>query len=272
MQKLQSALHLSARGALFIKRTAIFVLFVVVGIDLYKLFLERALQGRPITGFLALWAFSAYLVLPRLHRRLSKWYLPDYYIGRVRTSDGLLGDPVNLALHGNKRQLVRAMKAAGWVQADDLNLRSSWGMVKSTLLRKSYPEAPVSSLFLFGNMQELAFQQEVDNNPAKRHHVRFWRTPKGGWLLPGGFAADWLGAATYDRSVGFSTLTLQITHKIEEDTDIERDYVVSTVLAASPKATVYVHKDYSTGYHCKNGGGDAITTDGALPFIDLRNV
>ncbi len=121
------------------------------------------------------------------------------------------------------------MKSAGWVLADDLNLKSSWGMVKSTLLRKSYPEAPVSSLFLFGNMQELAFQQEVDNNPAKRHHVRFWRTPKGGWLLPGGFGADWLGAATYDRSVGFSTLTLQITHKIEEDTDIERDYLALPV-------------------------------------------
>ena len=38
------------------------------------------------------WGLLAYLVLPRLHRILTSIYVPDYFIGRTRTSDGLLGD------------------------------------------------------------------------------------------------------------------------------------------------------------------------------------
>ncbi|MEB0259978.1 hypothetical protein, partial [Undibacterium sp. 5I1] len=44
------------------------------------------------------WVLLAYLVLPRLHRILTQLYVPHYFIGRTRTSDGLLGDPVNLAI------------------------------------------------------------------------------------------------------------------------------------------------------------------------------
>ena len=50
-------------------------------------------------------------------------------------------------------------------------------------------------------------------------------------MLPGGYAVDWLAAGTYDKSVGLSLFTLQVTHKIEENTDIERDYIVETVSA-----------------------------------------
>ncbi|WP_346845683.1 LssY C-terminal domain-containing protein [uncultured Rothia sp.] len=32
-------------------------------------------------------------------------------------------------------------------------------------------------------MQAFAYQLEVDGNPLKRHHVRFWKTPAG-WALP----------------------------------------------------------------------------------------
>lgn len=49
----------------------------------------------------------AYPALPRLHRILTRIYVPDYFIGRTRTSDGLLGDPVNLALLGRSFQSMR---------------------------------------------------------------------------------------------------------------------------------------------------------------------
>jgi hypothetical protein len=101
--------------------------------------------------------------------------------------------------------------------------------------------------------------------------VRFWRCPEG-WLLPGGYAVDWLAAGTYDKSVGLSLFTLQVTHKIEENTDIERDYIVETVRAAAPEVEVEVIKDFSTGYHSRNGGGDLIITDGDLPIIDVGEV
>jgi hypothetical protein len=224
-----------------------------------------------IAFFVLFWLVLAYLVLPRLHRILTTIYVPDYFIGRARTSDGLLGDPVNLALDGEEEQLHTALVAAGWTRADDVGLTSSLRIVSSTVTRRSYDEAPVSPLFLFGRQQDFAYQQEVEGNPARRHHVRFWRTPDG-WPLPGGRRVDWLAAGTFDRAVGFSLFTLQVTHKIDADTDVERDHIVTTVLAANPAARVDVLRDFSTGYHSRNGGGDTIRTDGDLPVIDVRGV
>ena len=217
------------------------------------------------------WAFLAYLLLPRLHRILTTIYVPGYFIGRARTSDGLLGDPVNVALLGTEPQIHAIMRAAGWTIADDVTFASSRRIVSSTLLRQSYTQAPVSPLYLFDRQQDFAYQQEVNSNPGKRHHVRFWRCPDG-WMLPGGHKVDWLAAGTYDRSVGFSLFTLQITHKIEQNTDVERDHIVRTVSEAEPAVSVRVIKDFSTGYHSRNGGGDSISTDGDLPIIDARRV
>lgn len=224
-----------------------------------------------ILFFLLFWVLLAYLVLPRLHRILTSIYVPDYFIGRTRTSDGLLGDPINLALLGSEAQIDAAMRRANWIRADEITLASSWRIISSTLRRRSYDEAPVSPLFLFGHQQDLAYQQEVEGNPAKRHHVRFWRTPEG-WLLPGGRRVDWLAAGTFDRAVGFSLFTLQITHKIDANTDIERDHIVSTLRAADEPVEVELLRDFSTGYHARNGGGDTIETDGDLPVVDVRSV
>ena len=77
--------------------------------------------------FVVFWVLLAYLVLPRLHRILTTIYVPDYFIGRARTSDGLLGDPVNLALLGDEEQVHAAMTPAGWTRADDLDARHRRG-------------------------------------------------------------------------------------------------------------------------------------------------
>ena len=221
--------------------------------------------------FILFWLILAYLVLPRLHSILTAIYVPDYFIGRARTSDGLLGDPINLAAEGSEAQLHAAMTGAAWIRADEVTLRSSWRIITSTIFRRSYDEAPVSPLLLFGHQQDLAYQQEVAGNPAKRHHVRFWRCPNG-WLLPGGHAADWLAAGTFDKAVGFSLFTLQITHKIDANTDVERDHIVGTLLASHAEVSVHTIKDFSTGYHSRNGGGDTIETDGDLPVLDISKV
>lgn len=135
-----------------------------------------ALTWSAIVAVVLLWAVLAYLVLPRLNRMMAAIYVPDYFIGRTRTSDGLLGDPLNLAIRGTGQQLATALGRAGWIQADPVALGSSMKIVRSTLTKHSYPSAPVSPLFLFNRMQDAAWQQEVEGNPAQRHHVRFWRT------------------------------------------------------------------------------------------------
>ncbi len=219
----------------------------------------------------AFWVIAAYLALPRVHRVLTYLYLPSYFIGRARTSDGLLGDPVNLALRGDEQQVHDVMERAGWVRADEVTLASSVRIVTTTLRRASYPEAPVSPLHLFERPQDFAYQQEVAGNPAQRHHVRFWHCPAG-WMLPGGEAVDWLAAGTYDRTVGLSLFTFQVTHRIAQDIDVERDFIVSGVTGTSPEVTVHRLVNFSTGYHSHNGGGDRIETDGDLPVLQLDRV
>jgi len=249
---------------------AFFVFAGVSAVWLSLLLLQESLSLSPrLLLLVVFWALVAYLVLPRLHRMLTHLYLPDYFIGRARTSDGLLGDPVNLALRGDEAQVHEAMTRAGWIRADDVNLSSSWRIVATTASRRSYPAAPVSPLTLFDRQQDFAYQQEAEGNPAKRHHVRFWACPEG-WMLPGGHDVDWLAAGSYDRSVGLSLLTFQVTHRIAPDIDAERDHIVETVTRADPTVRVDVIRDFSTGYHARNGGGDRIETDGDLPVVDVR--
>lgn len=219
--------------------------------------------------FLALfWLMLTYFALPRLHQMFTTWYLPDYFMARTKTGDGILGDPVNLAIDGSEADIHAAMSRAGWVRADEITLRSSLGIVRSSITGNSYPAAPVSNLYLFGKRHDFAYQQEVDGNAAQRHHIRFWRVPEG-WELPGGRRVDWLAAGTYDRSVGLSTMTLQITHKIDADVDAERDYVINTVRYQDSDCTVAVIEKFSTAFHDENGGGDSVMTDGDMPILNV---
>ena len=231
---------------------------------------DGARPGWPSLLLVVFWVFFSYLLLPRLHRILTRVYVPGYFIGRARTSDGLLGDPVNLGFLGDELQLHATLRAAGWNRADDLGVRTGARIVASTLRRRSYRTAPVSPLLLFDRQQDFAYQQEIADSPSRRHHVRFWQCPED-WLLPGGHRVDWVAAGSYDRRVGLSLFTLQVTHKIDENTDVERDFVVDSVTTSSPEVAVEVIRNFSSGYHSRNGGGDRIRTDGDLPILDLRD-
>ena len=244
---------------------------VVVSIWLALLYLVEGFSLTPVRllYLLGFWILLTYITLPRLHQLMTWIYLPDYFFGRTRTTEGVLSDPINLAFDGPERDLHVAMRRAGWVLAEERTLASAWSMVRSTLLRRSYPAAPVSNLYLMGRRHDFTYQQEVGGTTEKRHHVRFWRMPPD-FVLPGGYRTDWLAAGTYDRAVGFSFFTLQITHRIDENIDVERDYLVDTVRYADPQIEVEVIQDFSTAYHDRNGQGDRFQTDGDLPVIDVE--
>ncbi|MBN9644550.1 LssY C-terminal domain-containing protein [Corynebacterium sp. CCM 8862] len=253
-------------AAFFVGATAATVVFAV-----YLLRYSFSFDLLHLLVLVPFWVIVAYLLLPRIHKLLTSIYVPAYFFGRARTSDGLLGDPINLAVDGTARQIHAAMTRAGWHVADDVTVKSSVGIIRSAVLKASYPNAPVSPLMVFGRKQCLSYQQEVDGNASQRHHVRFWRCPDG-WFLPGGARVGWLGGGTYDKSVGLSLFTLQVTHKIDENIDIERDHIVSCLEKANPEVTHHVIENFSTGYHSRNGGGDLIVTDGHLPVIDVTGV
>ncbi|MBB5833122.1 LssY C-terminal domain-containing protein [Brachybacterium aquaticum] len=243
---------------------------MVVAIWLALLYLVEGFSLTPVRllYLLGFWVLLTYITLPRLHQLMTWIYLPDYFFGRTRTTEGVLSDPINIALDGPEKDLHVALRRAGWVLAEERTLSSAWSMVRSTLTRRSYPAAPVSDLYLMGRRHDFTYQQEVGGTTDKRHHVRFWRMPPD-FVLPGGYRTDWLAAGTYDRAVGFSFFTLQITHRIDENIDVERDYLVDTVRYADPVIQVDLIQDFSTSYHDRNGQGDRFRTDGHLPVIDV---
>ncbi len=222
-----------------------------------------------IALFIIFWLMLTYIAFPRLHSFFATMYLPDYFLSRTKTGDGILGDPVNMAILGSEKDIHSAMRRAGWTKADPITLRSSLGIALSTVTHKSYPEAPVSDLYLFGRKQNFAYQMEVNGSATRRHHVRFWKVPEG-WNLPGGNKVEWLAAGTFDKGVGLSSATLQVTHKIDKEVDKERDFIIETMLYADKDISVDIIEEYVIPYCDENGGGDSIETDGNMPIVNVN--
>ena len=128
------------------------------------------------------------------------------------------------------------------------------------LFKRDYETAPVSNLYVWGRHQDLAFEQPVDENARQRHHVRFWKSQELGL----GDRPLWIGAATFDRSVGFSHTTGKITHHIAADVDAERDHVIATLTEKGQLREVFQVTGVSATLDGRNGGGDRYFTDGEL--------
>jgi len=228
--------------------------------------LER--DGRWLVVALALWALVAYLALPMLWKRHEKRHPALDNAPHVTLTGSLIpGDPLNLSIVGSQQDLVAAMTAAHWDLADSLNLRHSLHIIESTLLHRAYETAPVSNLFLFGRREDLAFEKPFGPDPSKRHHVRFWKAP----TLDEQGRPLWFGAVTFDRSVGFSHTTGQITHHIAPDIDTERDALLSELQAAGKVDIVTWENDFQPQAEGHNGGGDPWHTDRRLPVITLKS-
>ena len=138
---------------------------------------RRQISGRLVAVALGL-SLATSLVLPQ-----TCWGQVDRHPGlegvpRVTvTKRGIPGDPLNVAFVGSLEDLHLDMLEAGWFPADPITLKSSLKIVAGTVFHRSYVDAPVSNLMVWGRRQDLAFEQPVGKDPRRRHHVRFWRAP-----------------------------------------------------------------------------------------------
>jgi hypothetical protein len=73
-----------------------------------------------------------------------------------------------------------------------------------------------------------------------------------------------VGSAVYDRRVGLSRTTGQVTHVTAADVDAERDYLFECLERTADLAETYVVDNFHTVREGKNGGGDPWYTDGKL--------
>jgi LssY C-terminus len=225
--------------------------------------LERFLLGT--LGAILAYTALAYLALPALwshyehQRRLAD--LPMV----TRTAQGIPGDPINVGLIGDRRDVLCAMHAAGWLPADPVTARSSIEIAGSVLLDRPYRQAPVSPLFYLGRPEDFAFEKPFGASADRRHHVRFWKVlDQGQENRP-----VWLGAVTFDRGVGVSHYTGAITHHISPDIDAERSLLASDLETAQMVDAKYQVTGVGVTLTGRNGGGDSYYTDGEVWILRL---
>jgi hypothetical protein len=107
--------------------------------------------------------------------------------------------------------------------------------------------------------QDVAYQLDTGRSADRRHHIRLWRQPDNRWL----------GSATFDRGVGLSLFTLQITHHIGPDIDRERDAAAAVMTRAGATREVSMTAGALPGRVHRNGGGDRYMFDGRIAVLAL---
>ena len=207
----------------------------------------------------------AYLILPSLWRHYEHQKELDGLPMVTTTAQGIPGDPINIGLVGSREDILCAMREAGWYAADPVTWKSSVEISGSVLLDHPYPHAPVSPLFYAGRAEDLAFEKPVGTSADQRHHVRLWMV-----LTDGAEGRPvWLGAATFDRSVGLSRYTGAITHHIAPDIDLDRDLIESSLQEAGMITARYQVMGIGPTLLGRNGGGDSYFTDGEVWVMRL---
>lgn len=262
------------------------VTLVIAFLSFYYLFpyLDNHLPS--LVAFGVLYLLAAYIGIPFLVRLWRLVIKPNHLPIYAHTRDGWSSDPINVAVVCESgEQLIEAMEKAGWHQADRNGIKNTTKFAWAMLMKKPYPTAPFSSLFLFGRRQDLGFQIQTGENPSPRHrhHIRFWQLDTASSHAHYNFWENifelftrkkrqiWIGAATHDiKPFAFRAQNLQVTHGIDPDTNRERDYVVQTLEDSKQIRRI---ETITTGEPLQFRGqsfGVRIVVDGKLKVIELK--
>ncbi len=269
----------------FIKRVSVLIPGLVITYFVVKDFYPVIERRIPVDlAILTTYIVTAYGLIPaamRLVRIVIKpRHLPLYCV----TPDGFASDPINIGLIGAREQLIDSMQKAGWFLADKRTLKTMFRMGLSLLFKIPYPNAPFSSLYLFGRKQDLGFELPLDNNPRHRHHVRFWATsfdvePQYRddvffWKLQNRAEESnrhfWVGAASLDTGLMFIRHNAQVTHMIHPDTNAERDLIVKGLQKArqvSKAHDIEIGKPYQLRNRVWRG---ILHADGIITICELK--
>src|SRR3974390_465299 len=186
---------------------------------------------------------------------------------RISDKDGNPGDMVNFLILGDEEQMKKVFTTAGWVHVD--------ADVKSTVLagaiasfsKESYLTMPMSILYLFGRPQDYGWAHaEPITVVASCNHLRIWKAPCS---INGQKA--WVGAATHDIGFEKDQRNNSITHKIDPDIDLERDYVQKTLSSTGLVAEVTHFTPDNPLKEAKTATGGSFHSNGQVLVMKLAN-
>ena len=186
---------------------------------------------------------------------------------RIADKEGNPGDMVNFLIIGSEDEMKKVFTTAGWVKVD--------ADVKSTVLagalasfsKESYLTMPMSPLYLFDRPQDYGWAHaEPITVVASRNHLRVWKAPfsVNGQTL-------WVGAATHDIGFEKDQRNNGLTHKIDPNIDLERDYVEKTLCSTGLVAQVTHFLPKNPLEEAKTATGGSFHSNGQVLVLKLAN-
>ena len=131
--------------------------------------------------------------------------------------------------------------------------------------KESYLTMPMSPLYLFGRQQDYGWAHaEPIAVVASRNHLRIWKAP---------FVVDgrtlWVGAATHDVGFEKDQHNKGLTHKIDPNIDLERDYVEKTLTSTGLVAEVTHILPLNPMQEAKTATGGNFHSNGQVLILKL---
>lgn len=137
------------------------------------------------------------------------------------------GDPLNVVLVGETREVMNALTRSGWSFTHRITARTVGREIAAALSGEAYAVAPVSSLYAFDRGHDLALQR-ARRSIAQRNHMRLWLAP---FLFEG--RQVWVGQVSRDIGVKLTTKSPTLTtHVIDPEVDATREYLLHSLMAA----------------------------------------
>jgi hypothetical protein len=184
---------------------------------------------------------------------------------RVVDAQGNAGDNTNFAVVGDEKKVIAAFEAAGWVQVDRAKEDAIVHGLLSVLNKQAYVELPMSELTLFGRVQDYGLAHaEPIAVVMQRHHLRLWKAP---------FEVDgqqlWVGAATHDIGFDRDQRNNGVTHKIDPDVDLEREFVAQSLDDTGLVAGLSYVAPTQPSKEARTATGATFHSDGRMLVIQL---
>ena len=185
---------------------------------------------------------------------------------RVADKNGNPGDMVNFVVLGPEAAMQKVFTTAGWVKVDvDVRGTVLHGIIES-ISKESYLTMPMSPLYLFDRTQDYGWAHaEPIKVVASRNHLRIWKAP---------FDIDgqtlWVGAATHDIGFERDERNNGVTHKIDPDIDLERDYLRKTLTATGLIAEIAYVLPANPLKEARTATGGSFHSDGRVLILKLN--
>jgi len=186
---------------------------------------------------------------------------------RISDKEGNAGDMVNFLILGSEDEMKKTFTTAGWVKVDANVEATILAGALASFSKESYLTMPMSQLYLFDRPQDYGWAHaEPIAVVASRNHLRIWKAPftVNGQTL-------WIGAATHDIGFEKDQRNNGLTHKIDPDIDLERDYVEKTLSSTGLVAEVTHFLPKNPLQEAKTATGGSFHSNGQVLVLKLAD-